>query len=372
MNVPFLDLSKPEAPWLQRLDEAAVKVIHSGRYLHGAQTDRLEQRLKGLFSTQEAVGVSNGLDAIRLIIASYLHMGRLHEGDEVAVPANTYIASVLPITEFNLKPLFIDVETSGYNMNLELLEKKITSKTKAVMLVHLYGTPVWDARLMHSMRDKGILIIEDNAQAIGAHAPTPGFNGATATGGLGDASALSFYPTKNIGALGDAGAVATSDKELAATVRTLANYGSDRRYHNITEGYNCRIDELQAAFLNVKLDYLNDILESRARTARIYCGNIDNPAVTTPVYMTDRRQVWHQYVIRTDRRDELKAFLAQKGIGTDIHYPCPPYAQPCYRGVFKTDCKVADRLSGEILSLPIAAVDEEAALYVCETINSFR
>lgn len=371
MQIPFLDLSHPEAPWTEQLEQVASDVIRSGRYLHGQHTEKLEERLRNLYGTKEAICVSNGLDALRLIITSYLRLGRLKRGDKVAVPANTYIASVLPITEFGLVPLFIDVRPDSRNMDLDLLKNKLTSEVKAVMLVHLYGNPVWNAELMNQLHERGIIIIEDNAQAIGAVASSPGFNDKSNTGGLGDASATSFYPTKNIGALGDAGAVATSDPQLANMIRTLANYGSDYRYHNIEEGYNCRIDELQAAFINVKLDYLTQITNERRHTATLYTENITNNHVRVPAIDKESRQVWHQYVISSPARNQLSNYLRANGIGTDIHYPVPPYQQPCYAGRYVIDCPVTDRLSNEILSLPIASVTDAQAGYIIETINRF-
>lgn len=371
MQIPFLDLSHPEAPWPEQLEQVASDVIRSGRYLHGRHTERLEERLRNLYGTKEAIGVSNGLDALRLIIASYIRLGRLKKGDIVAVPANTYIASVLPITEFGLIPLFIDINPDTRNMNLDLLKSRLSPEVKAVMLVHLYGNPVWDSELMNQLHEKGIIIIEDNAQAIGAAASSPGFNGKNNTGGLGDASATSFYPTKNIGALGDAGAVATSDPQLANMIRTLANYGSDYRYHNIEEGYNCRIDELQAAFINVKLDYLTQITDARRHTATLYTENIKNTLVSVPAIDKESRQVWHQYVIASPARNQLADYLHANGIGNDIHYPVPPYRQPCYAGRYVVDCPVTDRLSAEILSLPIASVSDAQAACIIETINRF-
>ena len=279
---PFLDLAFTNAPFMEELKAAACKVIESGRYLHGAQTELLEKEIAELCQARHCVGVSNGLDALKLILRAYMELGLLTEGDEVIVQANTYVASVLAISLNGLVPVLCDPTETTMNMDSSLLEGLITPRTRAVMPVHLYGTPCWDDQLMQVAREHNLLIIEDNAQAIGAQSAVPGLNGTSAAGGLGDAAGISFYPTKNLGALGDGGAVVTNNDELAATVRALANYGSDRRYHNIMKGFNCRLDEIQAAMLRVKLRYLTQENAIRNEVADTYRQCISNPRVKTP------------------------------------------------------------------------------------------
>lgn len=399
MSVPFLDLAQSNAPYLGELEEAALGVIRGGRYLHGPETAAFERELAAQCGAAHAIGVSNGLDAIRLILRAYLEMGRLEKGDYVMVAANTYIATVLPITEFGLRPIFVEPDPDTMNFSWSSALSFLTThnsvpeglqpsaltpnpssltpkEPKALIITHLYGTPCWDAEAALRLRNRGILIIEDNAQAIGALAADEGFHGSRATGALGDAAAFSFYPTKNIGALGDAGAVATSDTALSDTIRALANYGSDRRYHNIYRGYNCRMDEIQAAMLRVKLRHLDEETGRRAAIAGVYDSTIINPLVEKPAIFPAMRQVWHQYVVRLPEglRDRFRTYLAEKGIGTDVHYPEPPYLQPCYSEY--ADLAQPDRpsivMSRTCVSLPIANVSPSEALEVSRVINTFQ
>ena len=277
LKYPFLDLALAHAPYLDELKAAACEVIERGRYLHGIQTEQLEEEIAQLCQTKHCISMSNGLDALRLILRAYKEMGLLHDGDEVIVPANTYVATVLAVSDNNLVPVLCEPREDTMNLDSRLMEALITPRTRAVMPVHLYGTPCWDETLMQVASAHDLLIIEDNAQAIGAVSAAPGLNGTKATGGLGHAAGISFYPTKNLGALGDAGAVVTNDDTLAATVRALANYGSDRRYHNIYRGYNCRLDEIQAAMLRVKLRHLEEENATRNAVAEAYSTCITNP-----------------------------------------------------------------------------------------------
>ncbi len=371
----FIDLAKASGPKLtDRMVAAAERVIRSGRFLHGEHTDRFEREIARICHTGHCVAVSNGLDAIRLIFRAYLEMGRLHPGDEVIVPGNTFIASVLPLTELGLVPLIADPSEEDFNLSLAEVEKLLTPKTKAILTVHLYGTPSWDAAAARRLHERGILLIEDNAQAIGAVAAEEGLHGSHVTASLGDAAAISFYPTKNLGALGDAGAVLTSDQKLADTVRVLANYGADRRYHNLLCGYNNRIDEIQAAMMLEKIPLLDDVADRRALTAETYSRCISNPLVTTPRIFPDRRQVWHQYVVRSPRRDDLKQFLADHGVETDIHYLVPPHEQPCYKGrlPLSRPLPVTEKLAAEVLSLPIVNATPRDAEEIASIINRFK
>lgn len=373
MKYPFLSLSEITAPIADELVGAATETILSGRYLHGPRTSELESMMATRCGVNHCVAVSNGLDAIRLSFRALIETGRLAPGDEVIVPANTYIASILPLTELGLRPVL--AEPTAYDMNLDSrdVERLLSPRTRAVLVVHLYGTPCWDAPLMKALSDKGIWIVEDNAQAIGAMASGEGLNGSRATGGLGHIAATSFYPTKNIGALGDAGAVTTSHAELASTVRALANYGSDRRYHNIMVGYNNRMDEIQAAMLCVKMRHLDDVISARQEAARAYAGSLDNPLVTPPGVIPGTTQVWHQYVVRVpaDTRDHFREWLAAEGVGTDIHYAVPPHLQPCYYPTLGTRYPLTERLASEVVSLPIANVTPAQAKEIAEIVNSY-
>ena len=371
-NYPFLDLAIANAPYMEDFKAAACDVIESGRYLHGAQTEQLEQEIAQLCQAKHCVGVSNGLDALKLILRAYKEMGTLRDGDEVIVPANTYIASVLAISENKLRPVLCDINIDTMNMDTSLLDGLVTEHTRAIMPVHLYGTPCWDNELMGVARKYNLHIIEDNAQAIGAASDTAGLNGTFITGGLGDAAGISFYPTKNLGALGDGGAIVTNDDELAATVKALANYGSDRRYHNIFQGFNCRLDEIQAAMLRVKLHYLEHENATRAAVAQTYKECINNPRVVTPHIMEGVKQTWHQYVIRVHARDDFRAFMDENGIGTDIHYATPPHRQPCYHNLEHSPLPVTERLADEIVSLPIAhPITTDDARAIADVINRY-
>ena len=369
---PFLDLALTNAPYADELKAAAADVIESGRYLHGKQTEMLEQEIAQLCQTRNCVGVSNGLDALRLILRAYKEMGFMHDGDEVIVPANTYIASVLAISDNGLIPVLCDVREDTMNMDSRLLDGLITPRTRAIMPVHLYGTPCWDNELVRVAREHDLRIIEDNAQAIGAVSDTAGLNGTFITGGLGDVAGISFYPTKNLGALGDGGAVVTNDDTLVSTVKALANYGSDRRYHNIYTGYNCRLDEIQAALLRVKLRYLEHENSTRAAVAQAYHDSIDNPRVKAPCIFEGIKQTWHQFVVRVEGRDDFRAYLDGQGIGTDIHYANPPHKQPCYQGLMHAPLPVTERLADEIVSLPIAhPITPDDARAIAAVINQY-
>lgn len=369
---PFLDLALANAPYMAELKAAACEVIERGRYLNSTQTELLEQEIALTCQAKHCIGVSNGLDALRLILRAYKELGVINDGDEVIVPANTYIASVLAISDNDLVPVLCDPREDTMNLDSSLLEQLITPRTRAIMPVHLYGTPCWDETLMRVAKEHGLLIIEDNAQAIGALSDVPGLNGTHATGGLGDAAGISFYPTKNLGALGDGGAVVTNDDTLAACVRALANYGSDRRYHNIYQGYNCRLDEIQAAMLRVKLRYLENENDSRNAVARAYADHIDNPRVKAPVLFDNMKQTWHQFVVRAEDRDAFRTYMEENGVGTDIHYATPAHKQPCYRNLRHGELPVTERLADEVVSLPIAhPITPDDAIAIAGIINRY-
>lgn len=347
---PFLDLADANAPYMDELREAAARVVSSGRYVGGTECELFEKELAAATGTKYAVGVSNGLDALRLILRAYIEMGEMRPGDEVIVPANTYVASVLAISDSGLKPVLVDADIDTLNIDTSLLRRAVTPRTKAIMTVHLYGRVAWDDELEAVAREFGLKVIEDNAQAIGAR-----YCGRM-TGSLGDAAAFSFYPTKNIGALGDAGAVTTSDERLAATVRALANYGSDRRYHNIYKGFNCRLDPMQAAVLRVKLPHIDEESRRRRELAAVYLKNVQStPALAMPLLPADPEEhVFHQFVVLAANRASLEEYLKANGVGYDIHYATPPHRQPCYAAEFAgMEFPVTDMIASRCLSLPI-------------------
>ncbi|MDO4511237.1 MAG: DegT/DnrJ/EryC1/StrS family aminotransferase [Bacteroidales bacterium] len=369
----FLDLGLANKHLEDELKQAACRVIESGWYLHGPETKSLEKELAEMCGTKHCIGVSNGLDALRLIFKAYIHMGKLHEGDKVIVQANTYIASVLSITDNGLIPVLCEPSESTLNIDSSKVEALIDDDVKAIMVVHLYGTPCWDEKLRAITEKHHLLVIEDNAQAIGAKAEAVGINGHNITCGLGHASAISFYPTKNLGALGDAGAVLTSDETLAAAVKALANYGSDRRYHNIYQGYNCRLDEIQAAMLRVKLRHLDEETERRNKIAATFSQHITNPLVVTPCIFPGMVQVWHQYVVRVQNRDAFRDYLLSNGIHTDVHYATPPHKQPCYAEMAYCQFPITEKMASEVVSLPIASpISIDDAIAIADVINKFQ
>lgn len=373
MKYPFLDLGTVNAEYRGQLEEAALRVIRSGRYVGGAEVEMFEQELAASAGTAFAVGVSNGLDALRLIFRAYIDLGTLKPGDAVIVPANTYIASVLAVTDNGLVPVFAEPDPETLNIDTSRLEEYLTDKVKAILTVHLYGRTAYDRLMAEFAAHHGLLIIEDNAQSIGATSEYPSSKGTYTTGSLGNAAAFSFYPTKNIGALGDAGAVTTDDERLARAVRALANYGSDTRYHNIYEGFNCRLDPIQAAVLRVKLPHMEKIGERRRAIAAIYDSHIENPLITKPLRQNQDRCVWHQYVIRCDYRNDLRKFLEANGVGTDIHYAVPPHRQPCYSRFADTALPITDRIADTVLSLPVSECTTEAdAADISAIINRFK
>ncbi len=373
MKYPFLDLGLINAPFAAALKAVAARLVDSGRYIGGSEVADFERELAAHTGTDYCVAVSNGLDALRLIFKAYIQLGQLAPGDEVLVPANTYIASVLAVTDSCLIPVFVEPNPETLNLDTTLIESAITPRTKAILTVHLYGRACYDKHLADAVLRHGLLVVEDNAQAIGADAEYPSARGTLRTGSLGDAAAFSFYPTKNLGALGDAGAVTTNDATLASAVRALANYGSDVRYHNIYEGYNCRLDPIQAAFLRVKLPMLTVEIEHRRKLASIYNELINNPVVIKPLVSADDTCVWHQYVVQSQYRDELRTYLTEHGVGTDINYPLPPHKQPCYARYSHLQLPIAERLGAEVFSLPISScTSPDDVRAIAQIINEFR
>lgn len=365
--IKFLDLQKVNATYAAELKAAAGKVIDSGWYLQGEQNVQLEKNLKELTGAPNAIAVGNGLDALRLILRAYIEMGVMQEGDEVIVPANTYIATILAITDNCLTPVLVEPSIDTYNIDIDKIEEAITSRTRAIMIVHLYGRVVWSEKLQEMAQKYNLKIIEDNAQAIGAMWRD------IRSGNLGDAAGFSFYPGKNLGALGDSGAVTTKDPEVARIVRAVANYGSEKKYVNTYMGLNSRMDEIQAAFLNVKIKHVLQENACRREIANYYCSHIKNSKVILPEQPVDPMEhVYHIFAVRTADRDALQTYLTENGIQTLIHYPLPPHKQICYKDWNNRSYPITEKIHREVLSLPMSAVlTEDEVKTVVEIINKF-
>ncbi len=369
--IPFLDLQKINLRQHTAIGEAMQRVLTSGWYLLGAEEKAFGEEYARYCGSKHCIGVANGLDALRIILRAWMELGLMHEGDEVIVPANTYIASLLAVTENRLRVVPVEPDETTFNIDPLRIESHITTRTRAVMIVHLYGRCAYTAGIADLCRRRGLLLLEDNAQAAGS-----GF-GDRRTGSLGDAAGHSFYPAKNLGALGDGGAVTTDDDRLAETVRQIANYGSEKKYVNRYRGLNSRLDELQAAVLRVKLPLLDADNEHRRMVARIYSQNIRHPEVVLPADESacgDPSHVWHIYAIRCRERDRLRDHLEQNGVQTLIHYPIPPHRQQAYHGILDHhNLPVTERIHREVLSLPISPVTSPIdAQYIANIINKFQ
>lgn len=357
--IKFLDLQKINLLHQQEIEERLINTFRSGWYLLGNEVKSFEENLSNYIGVKHTIGVANGLDALRLIFRAYIEMGIIRKGDEVIVPANTYIASVLALSDNGLIPILVEPDINTYNIDITKIEEKITSKTKAILIVHLYGRIVFSNELEEIAKKHKLKIIEDNAQAIGAE-----WNNIK-SGNLGDAAGFSFYPGKNLGALGDAGAVTTNDDELAKSIRAIANYGSNQKYVNIYQGLNSRLDELQATVLDVKLKYINQENARRREIAEYYLQNIKNDKIVLPIFhlpfTIHQDHVWHLFVIRTSEREKLQSYLTEKGIQTLVHYPIPPHKQEAYKEWNHLSLPITEKIHQEVLSLPISPVmtDEE-------------
>lgn len=349
--IKFLDLQKINLIHQQEVEERLLNTFRSGWYLLGNEVKQFETSLSQYIGSKNAIGVANGLDALRLIFRAYIEMGLMEKGDEVIVPANTYIASILAISDNGLVPVLVEPDIKTYNIDIAKIKDKITLKTKAILIVHLYGRTVFSDELKSLAQKHHLKIVEDNAQAIGAE-----WNGIK-TGNLGDAAGFSFYPGKNLGALGDAGAVCTNDNELAGTVRALANYGSHKKYENIYQGLNSRLDEIQAAVLNVKLKYIDEENQKRREFANRYISEIKNPNIILPLIpQNEKEHVWHIFIIRTENRDKLQTYLTENDIQTLIHYPIPPHKQQAYKDWNNLYFPITEKIHNEVLSLPMSPV----------------
>lgn len=366
--IKFLDLQKINYKYSSELKKVAADVIDSGWYLLGERVKIFEKELSDYIQVPHAIGVANGLDALRLILHGYMELGLIKEGDEVIVPANTYIASVLAITDNRLVPVFVEPDPETFNLDISKIEGNITSRTKAILVVHLYGRVCWSDELEKIAKKNQLKIIEDNAQAIGAC-----WKGIK-TGALGDAAGFSFYPGKNLGALGDAGAVTTKDDLLAQTIRALANYGSHVKYENKYKGLNSRMDEIQAAFLSVKLKYIDTENEYRRMVAKRYLSEITNASIQLPRSPEDENEhVWHLFVIQTNDRNQFQEDCLNHKIQTLIHYPIPPHKQKAYQNFNNFSFPLTEALHNQVISLPISTVISLEELdFIILSINSIE
>jgi len=365
--IKFLDLQKVNLNHQEEIETKLSQVFRSGWFLMGQELSSFESNLSQYIGAKHAIGVANGLDALRLILRGYIEMGIMDRGDEILVPSNTYIASILAISDNGLIPVLVEPDINNYNIDITKIEEKITSKTKGILIVHLYGRTVFSDQLKDLAEKHQLKLIEDNAQAIGAI-----WNGKK-TGNLGDAAGFSFYPGKNLGAIGDAGAITTNDDDLAKVIRALANYGSNQKYVNIYQGLNSRLDEIQAAVLGVKLKYIDEENTVRKNIAKKYIAEISNPKIILPENPADvNEHVWHLFVIRTENRDELQKYLTENGIQTLIHYPIPPHKQDAYKEWNDQSFPISEKIHEEVLSLPISPVmTEEEVEKVIEIVNRF-
>ncbi|WPO90728.1 DegT/DnrJ/EryC1/StrS family aminotransferase [Chryseobacterium sp. HR92] len=365
--IKFLDLQKINLKHQEEIEAKLSQVFRSGWFLMGQELSSFESNLSQYIGAKHAIGVANGLDALRLILRGYIEMGIMNRGDEILVPSNTYIASILAISDNGLIPVLVEPDINNYNIDITKIEEKITSKTKGILIVHLYGRTVFSNQLKDLAEKHQLKLIEDNAQAIGAI-----WNGQK-TGNLGDAAGFSFYPGKNLGAIGDAGAITTNDEDLAKVIRALANYGSNQKYVNIYQGLNSRLDEIQAAVLDVKLKYIDEENTVRKNIAKKYIAEISNPKIVLPENPADvNEHVWHLFVIRTENRDELQKYLTENGIQTLIHYPIPPHKQQAYKEWNDQSFPISEKIHEEVLSLPISPVmTEEEIKKVIEIVNRF-
>lgn len=360
--IKFLDLHKVNEKYRKEIDEKIKNVLDSGWYLLGKQDEQFEQHFAEYCGSKYCIGVGNGLEALTLIIKAY----GFGKGDEIIVPANTYIASILSISYNGCTPILVEPDINTYNINPDLIEEKITEKTKAIMVVHLYGQAVEMEKIWALAKKYNLKVIEDSAQAHGAI-----YQGKRA-GNLGDASGFSFYPGKNLGCIGDGGCVTTSDKELADKIRALRNYGSNIKYHNIYQGTNSRLDEIHAGVLDVKLPYLDEDNQRRREIANYYLENIKNDKIVMRKSYDEKANVWHIFPVRTENRDEFQEYLKENEIQTLIHYPIPPHKQECYKEWNNLSLPITEEIHRTIISLPISPVmTDEEVKQVVEVVNKY-
>lgn len=360
--IKFLDLHKINERFRVEINARIKNILDSGWYLLGEQNKTFEENFAKFCGVKHCIGVANGLDALNLIIKAY----GFGDGDEIIVPANTYIASILAISENGCTPVLVEPDINTYNINPDLVEEKITSKTKAIMVVHLYGQAVQMDKIWALAKKYDLKIIEDSAQAHGAYYKDK------RVGNLGDASGFSFYPGKNLGCLGDGGAVTTNDDELAKKIRAIANYGSDYKYHHIYKGINSRLDEIQAGILDVKLSHLDNDNARRREIAKYYRENVKNPKIVLPQTYSEAAHVWHVFAIRCADRKSLQNYLEKNNIQTNIHYPIAPHKQLCYSEYAHLNLPITEKIHSEVISLPISPVmTDEEVKYIVDILNKF-
>lgn len=366
--VKFLDLKQINKSYEPELSESIKRVVESGWYLLGKENQLFENEFSDFIGTKYCIGLASGLDALRLILKAYIEIGLFKEEDEIIVPSHTFFASIMAITENNLKPVFIEPSLTDFNMNFKLIESKITSRTKAIMAVHIYGKNSINEEIIDLAKRYNLKLIEDNAQATGC------FFNDMRTGSLGDAAGHSFYPGKNLGAMGDGGAVTTNDKHLAEVIRSLGNYGSSKKYNFDYVGSNSRLDEIQAAILRVKLKRLDEDNLKRQQIADYYINNINNQHITLPKKESKSSEhVWHLFVVRCSHRDNLQNYLLENKIQTIIHYPIPPHKQKAYINLNNLSLPITEKIHEEVLSLPISQVMSiDEVKKVVKVVNSFK
>lgn len=369
--IPFLDLKAINTQYRDQLIAACTQVIDSGWYICGKELEKFEHNFANYCGTRYAIGVANGLDALILTLRAWKELGKLKEGDEVIVPSNTYIASILAISQNNLKPVLVEPDIKTFNIDTKKIEAAITPRTKAILPVHLYGQLAAMPEIMTIAKKYNLLVLEDSAQGHGAE-----INGQKA-GNWGDAAGFSFYPGKNLGALGDGGAITTNDAELAQMLKAIRNYGSHEKYKNLVPGVNSRLDEIQAAILNEKLKFLDQENQHRRYIADLYLKEIHNPTIELPCKNIDTetyaQHVWHLFVIRTKYREKLQQYLAENGVQTLIHYPIPPHKQQAYQEWNGLSFPVSEQIHAEVLSLPIGpTLSMDEAKQVVQLCNGFQ
>lgn len=361
--IKFLDLYKINERLRKEINGKITQVLDSGWYLLGEETENFEQNFAKYCGVKHCIGVANGLESLNLIIRGY----GFAQGDEIIVPANTYIASILAISENGCTPILVEPDINTYNINPDLIEKKITSKTKAIMVVHLYGQAVQMQKIWALAQKYNLKIIEDSAQAHGAKYQNK------RVGSLGDASGFSFYPGKNLGCVGDGGCVTTNDDELAQKIKALRNYGSHKKYHNVFIGMNSRLDEIQAGILDIKLKFLDEDNQKRKEIAKYYRKNIKNSSIILPNVYAEDAHVWHLFVVRTKQRDNFQKYLLDNEIQTIIHYPIPPHKQECYKLWNNLSYPITEEIHKSVLSLPISPVmSDDEVQKVVEVINEYK
>ncbi len=361
--IKFLDLYKINERLRKEINGKITQVLDSGWYLLGEETENFEQNFAKYCGVKHCIGVANGLESLNLIIRGY----GFAQGDEIIVPANTYIASILAISENGCTPILVEPDINTYNINPDLIEKKITSKTKAIMVVHLYGQAVQMQKIWALAQKYNLKIIEDSAQAHGAKYQNK------RVGSLGDASGFSFYPGKNLGCVGDGGCVTTNDDELAQKIKALRNYGSHKKYHNVFIGMNSRLDEIQAGILDIKLKFLDEDNQKRKEIAKYYRKNIKNSSIILPNVYAEDAHVWHLFVVRTKQRDNFQKYLLDNEIQTIIHYPIPPHKQECYKLWNNLSYPITEEIHKSVLSLPISPVmSDDEMRKVVEVINEYK